>query len=121
MAFFNFRNFIQKKVRTHKSTFNFVTKSADDVVDFGETAYKFDGKRWLKSEDEDEVSITDAVNIDDSTTYASAKAVKTLNDSKANTDLSNVSSPLPAAVVTELKGDVGATFVMDGTTLNITT
>ena len=134
MAFFNWSKYLRRKARQARAQFKFKEKKKDDVVDWGNgKSYKFDGKRWKKVEEAEELELDVSEDHDSDTDsdsevkLASSKAVKTLSsdvdtklDLKANKNMDNVGS-LPASVVATLKGDVGATFTMSGTTLNITT
>jgi hypothetical protein len=81
MAKKNWKNFFKRKLRQHKKDFNFNLKKKDDVIDFGEKAYKFDGKRWIasKEEDEQELEISDSYNVDDPDSFASSKALRDLS------------------------------------------
>jgi|LWDU01.1.fsa_nt_gi hypothetical protein len=89
----NWKSFFKRKLRKHKKDFNFNQKKADDVIDFGEKAYRFDGKRWVASKDEDEqeLEISDSYTNNDPDSFASSKA---LRDLSVNIDsrLENISS-----------------------------
>ena len=72
----NWNKLFNKKSRTHKNSFNFNNKQLDDIVDFGAKAYKFDGKRWKESkeDDEQELEMSDSYTVNNSDSFASSKA-----------------------------------------------
>jgi len=87
----NWNKLFNKKSRTHKNSFNFNNKQLDDIVDFGAKAYKFDGKRWKESkeDDEQELEISDSYTVNNSDSFASSKALHDLN-AKVASDLTSI-------------------------------
>jgi hypothetical protein len=87
----NWNKLFNKKSRTHKNSFNFNNKQLDDIVDFGDKAYKFDGKRWKESkeDDEQELEMSDSYTVNNSDSFASSKALHDLN-AKVASDLTSI-------------------------------
>lgn len=110
MAKKNWKNFFKRKLRQHKKDFNFNLKKIDDVIDFGEKAYKFDGKRWVasKEEDEQELEISDSYNVDDPDSFASSKALRDLSIN-VDTRIANLvdSAPTTLNTLNELAAAIG--------------
>ena len=81
MAKKSWGSFFQKKTRTAKASYNFGSKQTNDIVDFGGSAYKFDGKRWNKSQenDEQELEVSNSYTTNDENSFASSKAVRDLS------------------------------------------
>jgi len=77
----NWSKLFNKKNRTHKDSYNFNNRNLDDIVDFGTKAYKYDGKRWKESkeEDEQELEMSDSYSVNNSDSFASSKALFDLN------------------------------------------
>jgi hypothetical protein len=87
----NWSKLFNKKNRTHKDSYNFNNRNLDDIVDFGTKAYKFDGKRWKESkeEDEQELEMSDSYTVNNSDSFASSKALFDLN-AKVASDLTGI-------------------------------
>ena len=77
----NWSKLFNKKNRTHKDSYNFNNRNLDDIVDFGTKAYKYDGKRWKESkeEDEQELEMSDSYTVNNPDSFASSKALFDLN------------------------------------------
>ena len=83
----DWKKYFKRKLRQHKRDFNFDTKNINDIIDFGERNYKYDGKRWKKHEEngddnnesEMQLDISDDYETNDADSFASAKAVYELN------------------------------------------
>jgi regulator of protease activity HflC (stomatin/prohibitin superfamily) len=81
MAFLDWSRYLRRKVRVARSSFSFGSRQIGDIVDWGnDKSYKFDGKRWKKVEDVDEMelSVTDVATEVSDTTLPSAKALSDL-------------------------------------------
>ena len=120
MSFLNWSNYLRRKSRTARNSFNFSNRSSGDTVDWGNgKSYKFDGKRWKKIEEQEEleIQITDDPAEVSESVLPSAIAISTLKDDtetadnlKADKTMSNVDS-VPSSKLT------GALPALDGSAL----
>lgn len=86
MAFKSWKKYLRRKLRKARRDYRFKDAKKDDIIDWGNgKSYKFNGKRWKKVEEQDELEIAVTDNADEisSEVLPSAKA---LSDFKATAD-----------------------------------
>lgn len=131
MSFLNWSNYLRRKSRTSRNSFNFSNRASGDTLDWGNgKSYKFDGKRWKKIQEQDdlEIQITDDPAEVSTSVLPSATAISTLKEDteaaeaatasnisdldtdKADKTMSNVDS-IPSSKLT------GALPALDGSAL----
>ena len=112
MAYQNWSRYLRRKIRTTRSSFIFGNRQVGDIVDWGnDKSYRFDGKRWKKVEDVDEMelSITDEATEISDTTLPSAKA---LSDFKTNAEAQVIAAKVAADAAILLAKEEAAAAVI---------
>ncbi len=111
MNYRSWNNFLRRKTRTARTLFNFASRAVNDTVDWGNgKSYKFDGKRWKKIEEQDdlELQVTDNPEEVSETVLPSSIALNTTKVAVETTQ-TELDAAKIAANATQVELDVAKT------------